>query len=122
MIYLTKNSTSTVILELTTVSSLLTPYYLFEFVNDLNKSVTYFSATDLSGYKCRYNKFSLIETGATDIILSAGTVNLKAGSYTYSIYEATATTLSVSATTGSIISTGKAFVSGADLDIPSIYR
>lgn len=122
MIYLTKNSTSTVILELTQISTLLNSYYLFEFVNDMNKSVSYFSANDLSSYKCRYNKFNLTETGSTYTNYSAGTVNFKTGSYTYNVYEASATTLSVSATTGNIISTGKAFVAGADLDIANIYR
>lgn len=121
MIYLNKNTNNTVILELTNVSSLLSPNYLFEFVNDLNPgSVTYFTAPDLSTFKCRYNRFNIIENN-TSIPLS-GQVSLISGSYVYNVYESSAITLSVSATTGKVISTGKAIVDGLDTNISTIYR
>ena len=84
--------------------------------------ITYFTGADLSTYKCRYNRFDIIETGTTYVNLTGATVNLRSGSYTYDIYEASASTLSVSATTGTIISTGKVLVNGTDTDIPAIYR
>lgn len=123
MIYLDKDTTNEVILELTSVSSLLLPEYLFKFTNDVNpNNITYFTGTDLSTYKCRYNRFQVIETGSTYVNLTASTVNLISGSYTYDIYEATGTTLSVSATTGEIISTGKVIVNGTDTNIPDVYK
>jgi len=112
-----------VILELTSVSSLINNYYLFQFINDINpSSITYFTGTDLSNFKCRYNRFDIVETGSTYTNYTAATINLKTGSYTYNVYESTASTLTISATTGIAISTGKAYVNGVDNDIPSVYR
>jgi hypothetical protein len=120
MIVLDRGQTNTVILELTSNSSLLNPNYLFEFKNDLNNNFTYFFSEDLSNFKCRYNRFQIIEND-TAIPLS-GQVTLLTGMYTYNIYEASAVTLSVSATTGRVIQTGKVIVNGTNSNIPSIYR
>lgn len=123
MINLQKDTQNTVILELTSVSTLLNPYYLFEAINDMQPTnITYFTGTDLSTYKCRYNRFTITETGTTYVNLTGGTINLLTGSYKYNIYEASASTLSVSATTGSIISTGKLIVNGEDTELPEVYR
>jgi hypothetical protein len=123
MVILNKDSENTVILELTSVSSLLAPYYTFELINDITPSnVTYFTGTDLSTYKCRYNRFNIIETGTTYVNLTASTINLKTGSYTYNVYEASASTISISATTQNIIATGILKVNGTDSDLPLVYR
>lgn len=123
MMYINKNTSNDVILELTSVSSLLSPNYLFKLTQDTDVSnITYFTGTDLSTFKCRYNRFEVIETGTTYVNLTASTVNLRSGSYRYDVYESTASTLSVSATTGTIISTGKAIVNGIDNEIPLVYR
>ena len=122
MITINKDESNTVILELTSVSNLLVPYYLFKFTNDMTTLPTYFTGTDLSTYKCRYNRFNIVETGSTYENLTASTVSLISGSYTYDIYESTTPTIDVAVTTGIIISTGKVIVSGVDVDIPSIYR
>lgn len=123
MIYIEKNSINSSILELTSVSSLINPSYLFEFINDMNPNqLTYFTGIDLSNFKCRYNRFNITETGSTYTNYTASTINLRTGSYQYNVYESTASTLSVSATTGIVISTGKTLVVGVDTDINSIYR
>lgn len=125
MIYLEKNTANDIILELTLNSSLASPYYLFEFTQDFApKTVTYFSCEDQSSYKSRYNLFTITLSGSGQV-LSAGTLDLRTGSYTVNVYEATAHTLSVSATTGTIIPTAKgikAYVAGTDTQISSIYR
>lgn len=123
MIYIQKNNTTSNIMELTEISSLFQPYYLFEFTNDFNKSVTYFHCPDSSSVLCRYNQFDITETGATSTILSAGTVNLTPGGYSVNIYEATAVTLSISGTTGRIVTTNlKAFVEGIEPGLNEIYQ
>lgn len=123
MINLQKDTENTVILELTSVSTLLNPYYLFEAINDMQPTnITYWTATDLSTYKCRYNRFTITETGSTYVDLTGGTINLLTGSYKYNIYEASASTLSVTGTTGNIISTGKLIVDGEDTEIDLVYR
>lgn len=124
MIFLNKDSINTVIIELTLESSLLNPYYLFEFTNEIKPSeITYFTGTDLSNYKCRYNRFEITETGSTYTNLTASTVNLLTGSYTYNVYEMTSpTNLAVSGTTGIVINTGKVIVEGIDTELNPIYR
>lgn len=122
MIYLHKDETNTVILELTSVSSLMSPFYLFEFINDMNDDITYFTAEDLSTYKCRYNRFNVIETIPVNVDPINGTINLLSGSYRYNIYEATLPTIDPNDTTGKIISTGKVIVNGIDDEIDPVYR
>ncbi len=121
--YINKNAYSTNILELTQISNLLNPYYLFEFADDLNKNVTYFHCADTSTAFCRYNQFIICETGSTYSVPSGGTINLLPGTYTYNVYEATAVTLSISATTGRIVSAdNKAFVAGSEPGLNEIYN
>lgn len=122
MIYLNKNTNNTVILELTSNSQLLSPYFLFEFKNDLTKDYTYFNATDLSTYKCRYNRFEIIETGSTYTNYTGGTIYLIPGTYVYNIYEGSQQTLNITGTTGVSLNTGKVIVNGSDNEISSIYR
>ncbi len=122
MIYINKDSSNNVILELTLNSNLLSPNYLFQLTNEMTSNETLFTATDLSTFKCRYNRFNIIETGSTFTNLTGGTINLVSGSYNYNIYESSTPTLYISGTTGRIVQTGKAFVNGTDVEIASIYR
>lgn len=122
--YINKNSVNPFICELTLISSFPGAYYLFEMINDLNPSqITYWMGQDLTTYGCRYNRFDIIETGSTYVNLTASTLNLRSGSYTYNVYEATGVTLHVSGTTGRIISqNNKAIVNGEDTEFMNIYR
>lgn len=120
MIVINRGQTNTAILELTTNSSLLNPNYLFEFKNDLTNNFTYFFAQDLSTFKCRYNRFEIVENDVA--IPLSGQVTLLTGMYTYNVYETTGNTLSVSATTGRVVQTGKVIVNGTNSNVPSIYR
>lgn len=113
MIYIKKDNTNAVVLTLSEVSSLINPNYLFEFIYQANLDpvALYFTTTDESLAKDRYNLFNIIEnttgstTGGTSVALS-----LMAGQYKYNVYESTASTLTVSATTGIIIETGRMVV------------
>lgn len=122
--YINKNSVNPFICELTLISSFPGAYYLFEMINDLNPSqITYWTGQDLSPYACRFNRFDIIETGSTYVNLTASTMNLRSGSYTYNVYEATGLTLQVSGTTGRIISqNNKAVVNGEDTEYTNVYR
>jgi hypothetical protein len=124
MINIEKNNTNIIVLTLTEKSTLLNPYYLFSFTSTTNYDNTVnFLGTDLSTYKSRYNEFQIIETGTTFVNLTASTINLNPpGMWDYSIYETTAITTSISATTGNIIEKGKVIVTGEDISIPEVYR
>jgi hypothetical protein len=124
MINIEKNNTNIVVATLTEKSILLNPNFLFSFssTTDVNNVVN-FMATDTSQYKSRYNIFTVVETGTTFVNLTAGTINLNpTGMWDYNIYESTGVTLSISATTGNVLETGKVIVNGDDLSIPEVYR
>ncbi len=121
MIFLQKNSTNVTIMELTLKSSLVNPFYMFHLTNDMDLSNTVlFTVTDQSSFKSRYNRFDIVLSGSAYVNLSAGTVDLKSGSWTYRIYESSASTLSISGC--NLIETGKVIVDGEDDETPSIYR
>ena len=123
MILINKDSLNTVILTLTENSSLMFPNYIFEFFNDIQDKTVIFSAPDLSTFGCRYNRFEITETGTTFTDNNNGIINLvPSGYWSYNVYESTGTTLSISATTGVVLETGKVFVNGTDNAIPSIYQ
>jgi hypothetical protein len=112
-IYLKKDYDNKFVLTLSEFSSLSNPNYLFVFENIYNKESNpiYYTTPDLSSYKSRYNLFQLIEsstgstTGGTSVSLS-----LMSGQYDYLVYESSASTLSISATTGIILESGRMVV------------
>jgi hypothetical protein len=119
MIYINKNSTNNFVLTLNETSRLTNPYYLFQFTNDyvLDSKSILWSQVDTSSYTNRYNQFKLIE--ATSGSTSGGTavsLSLIAGQYDYKVYESTGQTLSISATTGRIVETGRMVVAGLPND------
>jgi hypothetical protein len=126
MIYIKKNQLNKVVLTLDESSSLLTPYYLFQFKNEyqINSPFIYWTTDDLSGSQNRYNLFNLIEssTGST----SGGTnvaLSLIPGQYEYRVYESTGSTIQLSATTGRIIEEGRMVVAAETITTTkSIYR
>ena len=117
MIYITKNTNNKIVLTLCETSRLTNPFYLFEFTNEyiLESNPIYFTTPNLSSNQQRYDLFNLIEsvigstTGGNDVALS-----LTSGQYRYNVYEASALTLSISATTGQIIETGRMIVESID--------
>jgi len=123
MIVINKNSVNDVVLTLTENSTIPYPYYLFQFKNEMNENEVLFNATDLSNFNCRYNRFNITETGTTSQDITNGIINLFAqGQWTYSIYESSASTLSISATTGTVLETGIVVVIGDDPNVPNIYQ
>ena len=115
MIYIEKNSLNTFVLTLTESSRVANPFYLFSFRNEyiLESEPIFFTTTDLSSYTNRYNLFNLTEsstgstTGGTSVPLS-----LVGGQYEYKVYESSASTLSISATTGIVLEVGRMVVGG----------
>lgn len=87
MIYFTKGQTSEVILTLKEKQNLTSPNYLFRFVNRVTNVEVKFvllNAADLSQYKDRYSKFS--------IVTNTYFVSSNVGEWEYYIYEQTSTT------------------------------
>lgn len=114
MIYIEKNQLNNFVLTLTENSRLTNPNYLFQFTNEyiLNSTPIYWTAPDISNYTNRYNQFQLNEaaSGSTSGGTSGATLSLIGGQYSYTVYESTASTLSISATTGRIVEEGRMVV------------
>jgi len=119
MILLNQNSINNVAVTLQEKSQLwinsgITPFYLFEFINDDTAYSLWFTGTDISPNPVRFNQFNIIETGMTYVNLTASTINLSVpGFYKYTVYEqVSATNLQLSGTTGNIVEQGKVYFSG----------
>lgn len=113
MIYIKRNTINKFPLTLTESSTLVDPFYLFEFTNEFNataKSI-YFIADDESLSPNRYNLFTLEEsdggsvTGGDSIALK-----LLSGQYEYRVYESTTRTLDKALTTGVVVEVGRMVV------------
>lgn len=122
MINITKNSSNVVVLTLTEKTTLPNPNYLFSFVNGNTREVTNFIATDVSLFGTRYNEFNIIETGTTFVNLTGGTINLKTGMYSYTIYQQTSPSNLVISAATSVVEVGKVIVEGEDNTTPDVYK
>jgi hypothetical protein len=112
MIYINKGEVNSIVLTLSEVSTLPSPYYLFVFQNEMNPTSDpiLFTNTDESPYPERFNLFYLDEPIDTELMK---------GQYSYSVYESTIPPTEISDTTGVVIEEGRMVVSGAS--VSSIY-
>ena len=86
MIQIIKASVNQVAVTLTELSTLVNPYYLFEFQNDQDNTFQYFIGTDLSLFPERFNLFNIEEKLLPNPLL--GEVELElTGFYSYKIFE-----------------------------------
>jgi len=122
MICLEQNKENIIALTLSENSTLESPNFLFEFKNDADLSLLYFVSEDINPCSCRYNRFIITLSGSTYQNLSASTVYLKNGSYTYNVYESSGFTLDYSSTTTNVLETGRVVVQGTDNSVNEIYK
>jgi len=102
MLHLTKGQTDTVILTLKEKQQLVNPNFLFYFKSKVDNSEVKFvvlTANDLSGYKDRYNKFSLV--------INTYFANALPGEYGYTIYEQASANNTDPALAHGIVETGQ---------------
>lgn len=78
---ITKGATNQLIFTLTELVTIASPYYLFEFRNDVTMSSVYFIGADISTHTDRFNEFTFIE--GTTATLSP------TGQWTYRIFQQT---------------------------------
>ena len=110
--YLIQNDSNRVVTRFRELSTLTNPSYLFQFTNGFdNKKIVQFTTDNLNS-GCAYEIFEIdlnllsgSTTGGTSIPLSM--VN---GEWRLKVYEASAQTTSISATTGSIIMQDKVVI------------
>jgi hypothetical protein len=117
MILINKNSSNEVVLTLSEKTSIASPTYLFEFINDATKETKLFISQDYSNNKERFNIFNIIET-STEVPLT-GRVSLSVGNWKYNIYQQTSTTNLVVANSGAKVENGRVDVVGTDSELNS---
>lgn len=123
MIFLNKNTVNDIVVTLNEKVTLTgATFFLFEFINDDSRESLFFTGTDISENTDRFNEFLIIESGVTDVNLTASTINLDVlGFYKYNVYQqVSATNLNLSGTSG-IVETGKMLLSGTSLPVTTEY-
>ena len=114
MILINKNTSNNLILTLTEKTTLVNPFYLFNFKSQQSKNEFNFICSDISTATTRYNKFILVETGSTSQNLTAGVVSLTdSGWYDYKVYEQASSTNLELSLAGKIVEEGLALVSAS---------
>lgn len=86
MIKFNKSATNNVIVTLKENSTVLNPIYLFQFVSQQTLVSYYFIGTDISAYKDRFNRFTIIEKASANTLNGEVTLG-KEGYYDYKIYQ-----------------------------------
>ena len=129
MITIHKNTSNLVALTLTEKSQLTgTTFNLFVFTNESSDLTKIFTVADTSTYKDRYNLFTIIESASTENLL-VGEIYMTGNTsqWSYEIYESStpfsAGTLAISATTGTILESGRVLLDGQETNntINEIY-
>jgi len=113
MIFINKDSENKVVLTLDENATITDAFYLFKFTNEynINSEPIFYYTPDISGHRGRYNLFNIIESssgstnGGFDVELK-----LTSGQYAYTVYESSAATISLSATTQRIVEEGRLVV------------
>jgi hypothetical protein len=108
------NNVALTLSESTTISS---PYYLFQFINDTSLEEVCFIAADVSNFKERYNLFVIQLVAKNAINLLNGQIYLSDNGYwSYNVYEqASATNLNVE-DSGALVENGKVLYNFTESD------
>jgi len=122
MIRLEENTANTVVVTLTENATLLTPYYLFEFISDDTNESKIFIASNISTNKSRYDEFTITTTTGVEDLLN-GVIDLKTkGYYTYNIYEQVSATNLDLANITSLVEVGKVYFNKSSKPVKNKYN
>jgi hypothetical protein len=89
MIKLIQGLTNSVVMTLNERTTINSPLYLFQFINDQTKKQIIFTSNDLSNNKQRYNLFEIVPVSSTssENLLNGEVYMSNYGFYSYNIYE-----------------------------------
>lgn len=129
MINIKKDTTNTIVLELSSIMGASYSNFLFEFTPEwINESPSrYFTTPNTSPYINRYDEFVLTEDslGATTQAVDNAPIQLTSGQYKYNVYASISNIdindLSTLLATDAI-QTGRMLVTGTDSFIHSVYQ
>ena len=122
MIRLEPNTVNSVVVTLTELATLATPYYLFEFIKDDTNETKIFTASNVSVSRSRYDEFNITTTTGTEDLLT-GVIDLKTkGYYTYNIYEQVSSTNLDLANITSLVEVGKVYMNDVKNPVRKEYE
>ena len=121
MILLNQNNVNSSIFTLSEKTTIVNPYYLFEFISQDTNISKIFTAADISTSKGRYNEFNIELTTGTEDLLN-GVVNLPLkGFYDYKIYsQANETNLDL-ANVSELVEVGRIYIQDTATPIKEVY-
>jgi hypothetical protein len=114
MIYIKHNTTNQVCLTLTESTTLLNPYFLFEFENTQTNAKQYYSGSDLSTYKSRFNLFEITEDSEGELNAINAPIKLVSGQYIYRVYQTATQSIDTNDIVGDVLEEGIMIVSGTN--------
>lgn len=107
-----KGQNNYIVFTLFEKQTLVSPYWLFELTNKVEKSPIYFIASDVSSFPLRFNKFLITETSGTNIPTSGVITLAEEGEYDYRIFEQTSSTNLNPINTTNVVEVGMIKVTG----------
>lgn len=121
MILLQQNNVNSVIFTLSEKTTIVNPYYLFEFISQDTNISKIFTAADISTSKARYNEFNIeLTTGAEDLLNGVVNLPLK-GFYDYKIYsQASDTNLDIN-NVSELVEVGRIYIEDTAQPIKEVY-
>ena len=121
MIRLEPSTANNVVVTLTELATLTTPYYLFEFINDSSNESKIFAAANISTSKGRYDEFVITTTTGAENLLT-GVIDLETkGYYNYNIYEQVSPTNLLLSNITSLVEVGKVYFNDAIKPVKKDY-
>lgn len=129
MIYITKDTINTFVVELSNTLDCDYDYFLFEFVTEMvtDRDKRYFTAPNNSVFLGRYDAFILTDSsaGATATFVDNSAINLVAGQYAYNVYPSKTSINSGNYTallSTPSVETGRMLVIGENTVIDDVYN
>ena len=121
MIQLQQDTVNEAIFTLRELTTIETPYYLFEFISQDTNESKLFTGLEVSTNVNRYNKFNIeLTSGAEDLLDSVINLPIK-GFYTYKVYsQVSATNLDLANVT-ELVEMGKVYVNDTVKPVKKSY-
>ena len=121
MIRLQQNTVNNVVLTLNELTTIDTPYYLFQFISDDTNNHKIFTGIDISINKNRFNEFNIELTASSEDLLNSVVKLPLKGFYKYNVYsQVSSTNLDLNNIT-ELVETGKVYVDDTATSEKIIY-
>ena len=121
MILLQQNTVNSAIFTLSETTTIVNPYYLFEFISQDTNQSKIFTCADVSTSKVRYNEFNIELTTSAEDLLN-GVVNLPIkGFYDYKVYSQVSETNLDLNNVAELVEVGRIYIEDTAMPVKEVY-